>query len=256
MGPRCTGLKRLADRLETPMVVLAFAWLGLTIADMGGYDPPWVNAAENAIWVIFVIDFLLRLWLARNKLVYLRHNWITLLSLVVPALRIARIARLVRVARGVRLFRVYASTNRGLRAVMKSLGRKGAGYVIAMTIVVTYAGAAGMFALEDHLFHSYWDALWWTAMIMTTMGSEAWPRTPLGRLLCFVLAMYAFTVFGYVTATLASFLVGRDDDDDDKVGIGKLREELEGLRADMSAVREALQVPRRDAAGGPQAARE
>jgi voltage-gated potassium channel len=76
----------------------------------------------------------------------------------------------------------------------------------------------------------------------------------LGRLLCFVLAMYAFTVFGYVTATLASFLVGRDDDD--KVGIGKLREELEGLRADMSAVREALQVPRRDAAGGPQAARE
>jgi voltage-gated potassium channel len=158
---------------------------------------------------------------------------------VVPALRIARIARLVRIARGVRLFRVYASTNRGLHAVMQSLGRKGAGYVIAMTVVVTYAGAAGMYALEDGLFHSYWDALWWTAMIMTTMGSEAWPKTPLGRLLCFVLALYAFSIFGYVTATLASFLVGRDDDEE-KVGLSKVEQEIAALRSDMSAVRAAL----------------
>jgi hypothetical protein len=50
----------------------------------------------------------------------------------------------------------------------------------------------------------------WTAMIMTTMGSEYWSQTAEGRTLCFFLALYSFTVFGYVTATLATFFIGRD----------------------------------------------
>lgn len=45
---------------------------------------------------------------------------------------------------------------------------------------------------------------------MTTLGSQVWPQSEEGRLLCFLLALYAFTVFGYVTATLAAFFIGRD----------------------------------------------
>jgi len=40
-------------------------------------------------------------------------------------------------------------------------------------------------------------------MVMTTMGSDYFPRTTQGRVLCF-----AHAVFGYVTATLATFFVG------------------------------------------------
>ena len=47
-------------------------------------------------------------------------------------------------------------------------------------------------------------------MIMTTMGSAYWPQTAEGRILCVLLALYSFTVFGYVTATLASFFIHRD----------------------------------------------
>ncbi len=50
---------------------------------------------------------------------------------------------------------------------------------------------------------------------MTTMGSDYSPKTPEGRVLCFFLALYAFAVFGYVTATLATFFIGRDADDDE-----------------------------------------
>ena len=58
--------------------------------------------------------------------------------------------------------------------------------------------------------HDYGTALWWTAMLMTTMGSAYWPQTGEGRILCVLLALYAFAVFGYVTATLATFFVSRD----------------------------------------------
>lgn len=42
------------------------------------------------------------------------------------------------------------------------------------------------------------------------MGSDYWPRTPDGRLLCLILAIYAFAVFGYVTAAIAAYFVGQD----------------------------------------------
>ena len=61
-------------------------------------------------------------------------------------------------------------------------------------------------------FADYGTALWWTAMLLTTMGSDYWPQTPEGRLLCLLLAVYAFAVFGYVTAAIAAYFIGKDQD--------------------------------------------
>ena len=36
---------------------------------------------------------------------------------------------------------------------------------------------------------SYSDALWWTCMLLTSIGSEYWPHTAEGRLLCILLAI-------------------------------------------------------------------
>jgi voltage-gated potassium channel len=82
-------------------------------------------------------------------------------------------------------------------------------------MLVAFTGAAGMYQLEMDApqgagFANYSTALWWTAMLLTTMGSEYWPKTTEGRLLCLALAVYAFAVFGYVTAAIAAFFVGRD----------------------------------------------
>src|SRR5512133_270257 len=85
---------------------------------------------------------------------------------------------------------------------------------------------------------SYGEALWWTAMLLTTMGSQYWPQTIEGRALCVFLALYAFTVFGYVTATHETFCIGRDADNDEAELAGAkhmatLREEVIALREDI-----------------------
>jgi voltage-gated potassium channel len=59
--------------------------------------------------------------------------------------------------------------------------------------------------------------------------------------LCLLLAFYAFTVWGYVTASLASFFIGRDADADEAEIPGRkefdmLRDELAGLRSDIRAL--------------------
>jgi voltage-gated potassium channel len=246
-------LKQLEEWLEVPMLLLGLGWLVLVVLEFTVGLSPLLETVNTVIWVIFVLDFALRFTLAPRKGDYLKSNWLTALSLFLPALRLLRIARLVRllrvarVARGLRLVRVVGSLNRGMRALGRSMGRRGFGYVMALTLIVTVVGAAGMFAFENEVpeeggLHTYGASLWWTAMLMTTMGSDYWPQTPEGRILALILAIYAFAVFGYVTATLATFFIGRDAENEagelpSADSINALQAEVAALRAELRELR-------------------
>ena len=213
-------LRTLESWLETPLLLLGFVWLALLVAEFVWGESALLTGISNVIWVIFIVDFAVKFTLAPRKLDYLKSNWLTALSLALPALRIFRIFRMVRilraarVARGVRLVRVLTSLNRGLKALGASLGRRGFSYVLAATLIVLFGGAAGMYAFEREIVNtgieSYGSAVWFTAMLITSIGTDYSPRTGEGRLLCFLIALYGFVVFGYITATLATFFVERD----------------------------------------------
>jgi len=249
------------------MQFLGFVWLALLVLDFVRGLPAWLNTLETIIWVVFVADFALRLWLAPDKPRYLRHNVLTALSLLVPALRVFRVFRAVRAlraarvirgaTRGSRLVRVVGSLNRAMHALGRSFRRRGFGYVVALTAIVLLAGAAGMLAFERDVpgsnITNYGTALWWTAMVMTTMGSDYFPHSPEGRVLCLLLAVFAFAVFGYVTATLATFFVGRDAESDagelaGEKSVEAVRRELEALRRDVQALHAELVGQRRGSA--------
>lgn len=241
-------LQRLENWLEVPMLILAFVWLALLVGELVWGESLSFEVIGTLIWGVFIFNFGVDLLLAPRKRAYLKRNWLTVISLLVPALRIFRVFRMVRllrvtrVGRGLRLFRVVSSLNRGMRALGASLQRRGFGYVLALTVLVAFAGAAGMFAFENEVaegLDTYGEALWWTGMILTTMGSQYWPVTFEGRVLCVFLSLYAFGVFGYVTATLATFFVGRDAESDEAEVAGA--RELTALRRELSALREEIQ---------------
>ena len=242
-------LFQVEEWLETPLLVLGFAWLGLLVAELVWGLSPLLEAAGTAIWALFIADFLLRLVLSPDKRSFLGKNWLTALSLLVPALRLFRLARLARfgrvlraarTTRGLRLFRVVSSLNRGMKALGASMGRRGFGYVVALSGIVLVAGAAGMHAFESEAggLTTYGEALWWTAMLLTTLGSDFWPRTPEGRLLCVLLALYAFAAFGYITATLATYFVGQDAASEEAEIAGA--SEVRALRREIAALRDEL----------------
>ncbi|MBD0321727.1 MAG: ion transporter [Gemmatimonadetes bacterium] len=247
---RWETLRDLERWAETPMTVLGFVWLALLVVELARGLPPVLATAGLVIWGVFVLDFLLRFALAPAKWGFLRRNWLTAVSLLVPALRFAsalRALRSLRLLGRVRLVKVVGGVNRGMRALGRSMGRRHFGYVVALTALVTLVGAAGMHAFERDVagadgFADFWSSLWWTAMIVTTLGSEHWPQTGEGRALAFLLALYAFSVFGYVTATLATFFVGRDAESSEgevagAASVHALRAEIAALRADIRALR-------------------
>lgn len=124
-------LQQLADWLEMPMLVLGFAWLALFIIELIWGLSPLLQAIGTVIWIIFILDFIVKFSLAPRKLAYLKSNWLTAIALLLPALRIFRIARFIRVlgtaraARGLNLVRVMTRTNGGMRALSTSMGWRG-----------------------------------------------------------------------------------------------------------------------------------
>ena len=249
---RTTALQQLDDWLRTPMLALSFAWLVLVVVELAWGSSSVLGWVSTAIWVVFVLEFLLRFALAPEKLAFLRGNWLTVLALLAPALRMVRALRFLRAARGLRglrLVRIVGTANRGMNALRGSLGRRGAGYVLLLTTLVALLGAGGMLAFEpasevEGGFAGYGDALWWTGMLLTSMGSEFWPRTGEGRLLCFLLSLYGFAVFGYIAASFASFFVGRDAGSAEgevagSADIALLRQEIAAMRADLGRSRGA-----------------
>ena len=106
---------------------------------------------------------------------------------------------------------------------------------------LTLAGAAGMFALEKSTpgFTSYWMALWWTATRVITAGNEFYPMTPEGRGLGFLISVFGFSIFGYFTATFATYFIGRDAEEKDAPLAGS--KEIRELKAEMIALRKIIE---------------
>jgi voltage-gated potassium channel len=249
-------LRNLDALMEGPLVALAFAWLAVLLLELVGGTDARLDLVFYAIWLVFIGEVVIKLWIAPSRLGWLRANWLKVASLAVPALRVLRVftalgfLRAAAVVRSASLLRLLTSLNRGIGAIGRTLDRARFAYVLAITFLVVVVGAAGMLFLESGLttatagaarITSYGEALWWTAMTMTTVGSEYAPATAEGRLLGWLLSVYAIGVFGYVTATFASHFLGLGREEEE------LRAEIGALRAQLASLSEQLEA--RGAAG-------
>lgn len=240
-------LRDLDEWLTVPMVVLSLAWLAIVVWELVSGSMLLLETVGLVIWIIFIAEFLLRFALAPEKAPFLRSNWLTLIALVVPALRLFRALTFLRAAqglRGIRLVRIVGTANRSMNALKKTLERRGFIYVAGLTALVIFLGAAGMLNFENARdvrggFATYGDALWWTGMLVASIGTENWPVTTEGRVLTMLLATYGLAMFGYIAASFASFFIGRDADESDgpiagNRDIKRLLREVEALRLEMA----------------------
>lgn len=240
---RVNLLRTIEKVLEGPMIFLGFVWLILLVIELiWGLSKP-LEYVSLAIWVVFIIDFVIKFFLAPVKKIFFKKNWLTAISLVIPALRVFRIFRFVRLLRGlrgIRLVRIVSSLNRSMKSLGATMKRRAFGYVSLLSLVVTFAGAAGMYAIENPNpgFENYGMALWWTAMRVITAGSDFWPATPEGRGLAFLLSLFGYAIFGYVTATLATFFIGRDAEEKDAPVAGA--KDVAELKNEITALAKAI----------------
>jgi voltage-gated potassium channel len=240
--------RRLVNWLELPMIILSGIWVVLLLIQCIWGLNQTLLFLNNIIWLIFVLDFLLEFSVAPEKRKYLKENWITMLAILVPAIRIFRIFRAAQIlgaTRGFRLVTVLTSLNRSMMTLGKVLHRGGFGYVLILTLLVIFLGAAGMYGFEHKTdgggLITYGHAVWWTSMILTTIGSEYWPQTAEGRLLCFFLSLYGLSIFGYIAGIFATYFLGKEyrkPETKDTETMAVFKNEIHELRKEIHQLRD------------------
>lgn len=158
------------------------------------------DAVLTAVWVAFVLDYLVSLVLAPDRRTwFVRHLW----ELAIVALPMLRPLRLLR------LLSIVAMLQR--TTVTAFRGRVAAYVIAATTLLVVVAGVAALDAEQNASganITTIGDAWWWAFATITTVGyGDFYPVTLAGRLVAVVLMACGVALLGSVTALLASWLV-------------------------------------------------
>jgi voltage-gated potassium channel len=246
-APKYPMLLAFEKKLELPMLFLSFVWLCILITELAYGTSPALSYCGTGIWILFIFYFNMRLVTVANRITFLKKHWIFVLAILVPVLRFFPflqpfpLVRALTATFGIQVIWIFASADQGMRSLRRALGRRGAGYALALTFVVIFAGAAGMLHFEGlsddpQKIHTYPKALWWTAMQMTNIGTGYSIMTPGGRILCLGISVYAAAMFGYLTALFATFLIDRDAKDPKpeiarQKSVQELKDEITQLRS-------------------------
>ena len=212
-------------RSEPLLLVLAVAMIPLLVGpllfDVSEAEERWMFVGDMVIWAVFAIDYAVRLWLAEQRLSFVRSHWIEALIVVIPFLRPLRLLRLV-----VILLRVSQLARR--RAITGSLLAAVVGIVLATNIVmIAERGAGGP-------IDNWGTALWWALATITTVGyGDVVPITTVGRLVGGGLMVIGIGAFGVITANVAAWFVMRDRESEEDE-LSELRAEVLDLRAKLA----------------------
>ncbi|HTJ32897.1 MAG TPA: ion channel [Dactylosporangium sp.] len=196
------------------------------------------EAANVAIWVLFVADYSVRFWLHVNRARFVRSHMFDLAVLLLPALRPLRVMRLFTAV--LVLTRRTEEWARGRLAL----------YVGATSVLLIFVAALAVLDAErnnpDANITSYTEALWWSCVTITTVGyGDHFPVTTDGRLVAIGLMIGGIGLIGFVTGSLATWIVDRISVKDDKTqdatksDIALVLAELASLRAEVDQLRAA-----------------
>ena len=233
--------ERLDRYLDVPLALASLALVLLAIIELTGEARgPWEGRLATLGWVLwglFFVEFAAKFALAPVKRHYLREHWLDALIVLLPFLKVLRLAQVLRASRALPTFRLLVFGGRGSQSTLALLKRRRLGQLAIISAMVMLIGAALGFLLEAGApgspIEDFGDALWWSGALVTTIGSELYPVTAAGRILGFVLMIYAIGIFTYFIGSVASVLVAFDASRTQKQGDkgGVELSEAEALRS-------------------------
>lgn len=196
---------------------------------------------DNAICVIFLIDFFVRLARAQDKLRFLRWGWIDALSSI-PMVEAFRWGRLVRIIRILRILRAFRSTRVLVRYFFRNRAQGTFATVALISVTLTIFASIAVLNFEnvpEANIKSAADALWWSFVTITTVGyGDKFPVTPEGRVIAVFLMTAGVGLFGTFTGLVASFFIEADQEKE-AAEVDAVLVELKAIREELAALRMA-----------------
>jgi voltage-gated potassium channel len=211
--PRLARIDELSDAALTVLAILLapLVLIPFEVVLPGGLGQALIWAGY-AIWGVFVLNLLVRLALAPDRVAYLRTHWLDAAIVVAPILQLPPFG-----PETGRIWWAMIAAVRGLVGVRGAFKTQGLVYILAVLAVLVGSAADLVYQAEkaagsNATIKTYGDALWWTFVTMSSTGyGDKYPVTAAGRTIGVGLMIMGIAVFGLVTAKLAQFFVEAEE---------------------------------------------
>lgn len=230
------AVDRWEQRAEWPLAIVAVVFLAVySIRVLGqpqGITAHIIDALTAASWLVFAVDYIVRLWLAPDRQDWFLRHLLGLAIVAFPLLQPLRLVPLVVLVGALE------------RAVGGAIHGRVIVYTITSAALLVYVASLAELQAERHNAHatinSFGKAVWWSITTITTVGyGNEYPITATGRVIAAVLMICGISVLGMITASIASWMI-RYVGDDGPAGRAPTGADFAELRGEINALRRQL----------------
>ena len=161
-----------------------------------------VNIADVCIYIIFVLDYFIRLFTCSDKKSFFKHNIIDLIAIIPLGFGQSNAFS------AFKLIKVVAYILRLLVNIKEILFTNGFIYALGSTFAITIISSIGIYIFEhgSEDINNYGDALWWSFVTVTTVGyGDISPTTNAGRFIACILMITGIGFLSMLTSTISNF---------------------------------------------------
>ena len=210
--------KYKADAYDYGMIVVVVLSLVPLAAKT---QTPFLNVLDKTMAALFAVDYLLRwatadILMQRGRKSFLLYPFtlmaiIDLLSILpsflvlsrgLELLRVLRVVRAAKLLRYSKSFELVSDVIHEQRAPLLAVVGLAVGYVLISALVV--------FNVEPQTFDSFFDAVYWATMSLTTVGyGDIYPVTDAGRLITIISSFFGIAIVALPAGVITAGYVER-----------------------------------------------
>ena len=235
---RADLLTRFEQVTYWPLTILALVLVPIVLLPDLLDLPPRADAAFEvtsiSIWIVFAVELVVRVSLARQRFRFLLKNWIDVLIVLIPLVGMMPVHHFAHFRAALGVARAAAAIARVTPLGRRIVDHRSTNFLVtSSTISIIVAGLLVYLTERGNpaaSIGSFGDGLWWAVTTITTVGyGDAYPTTSAGRAVALTLMVVGIAIFSGITATVAS-VFSRDSHDTTQSDLQALREEIAALR--------------------------